>query len=369
MIPFVDLTAQYRAIADQIEQAVLETLRSGHYVLGPPVQRFEQDFAAYCGTRHAIAVNSGTSALHLALQAAGIGPGDEVITVPMTFIATVAAILYAGATPVLADIDPVTWTLDPSALEAAIGPRTAAIIPVHLHGMMADMASIMRLAERHGLLVIEDAAQAHGARYKGRRSGSIGHAGCFSFYPSKNLGAAGEGGALTTSDDALADRARRLRDWGQDGKYNHVLRGHNYRMDAIQGAILGVKLRHLDGWTAARRFHAQRFGELLAGSGWQLPVDTGEDRHAVHVYAPLLEERAAVERRLSARGIGTGIHYPRPVHLQPAFAELGYRAGTFPVSERMAAGTLSLPMFPELVDAQIREICETALASDDAAAA
>jgi dTDP-4-amino-4,6-dideoxygalactose transaminase len=369
VIPFVDLAAQYRSLADQLEPAVIECLRSGRHVLGPAVQRFEEEFAAFCGTRHAVGVNSGTSALHLALEAAGIGRGDEVITVPMTFVATVTAILYAGATPVLADIDPVTWTLEPKALDAAITPRTAAIVPVHLHGLIADMQPILRTAERHGLLVIEDAAQAHGARLGGRRAGSLGHIGCFSFYPSKNLGAAGEGGALTTSDDAIADKARRLRDWGQDGKYNHVLRGHNYRMDALQGTILGIKLRHLERWTAARQAHARRYGQLLGGSGWQLPVEPSPGRHAYHVYAPLVDRRPAVEQRLAAHGIGTGIHYPRPIHLQPAFTDLGYAAGAFPVAERMAGCTLSLPMFPELSDGDIREICRVARGSDDAAVA
>src|SRR5690606_38932351 len=322
-----------------------------------------------CGSRYAVAVNSGTSALHLALQAAGIGPGDEVVTVPMTFVATVTAILYAGARPVLADIDPQTWTMDPAKLEAAIGPRTRAVLPVHLHGRVAEMSPIMRLAERHGLLVVEDAAQAHGARYHGQCAGAIGHVGGFSFYPSKSLGACGEGGALVTNDPAIAATARRLRDWGQDGKYNHVLRGHNYRMDAIQGAVLEVKLRRLDRWTRARRAHAQRYSELLAGAGWQLPFAREEGRHVYHVYAPLVPDRETIRKRLSDAGIASGIHYPTPVHMQPAFADLGYRRGDFPVSERFAEQTLSLPMFPELTEQQIAQVCRVVRGEADVEAA
>ena len=360
MIPFADLQAQHRSLRAEIEAAILEVLDSANFVLGPSVERFEERFAHYCGTRHAVALSSGTSALHLALLAAGIGPGDEVITVPMTFVATVSAIQYAGARPVLVDIDPVSWTMDPSRLADAITNRTKAIIPVHLHGLIADMDAIMQVASRRGLAVIEDAAQAHGAIYRRKRAGSIGHIGCFSFYPSKNLGACGEGGAVVTDEPTIAETVRRLRDWGQDGRYNHVLKGFNYRMDGIQGAVLDVKLRHLDHWTDLRRLHARRYGQRLAGLGWQLPCDADIGRHAYHVYAPLVGNRGEVQRRFNVAGVSTGIHYPRPVHLHPAFSDVGYGPGDFPVAEDFAGRTLSLPMFPELTDGQIAIVAETA---------
>jgi dTDP-4-amino-4,6-dideoxygalactose transaminase len=360
MIPFADLRAQHRSLKTEIEAAVLEVLDSGNFVLGPSVERFEERFAQYCGSRHAVALSSGTSALHLALLAAGIRSGDEVITVPMTFVATVSAIQYAGARPVLVDIDPVSWTMDPAKLAAAITNRTKAIIPVHLHGLIADMDPIMQIAKDHGLSVIEDAAQAHGAVYRDKRAGSIGHIGCFSFYPSKNLGACGEGGAVVTDDPGIAQSIRCLRDWGQNGKYNHVIKGFNYRMDGIQGAILDVKLRHLDRWTELRRSHARRYGECLACLGWQLPWGEDRRRHAYHVYAPLVTDREAMQRRFRAADVITSVHYPRPIHLQPAFADLGYVAGDFPVTEDFARRTLSLPMFPELTERQIESVAKAA---------
>jgi len=347
MIPLLDLKAQYRTIGPEIEAAVLETLRSGSYVLGEPVARFEQAFARYCGTSEAVALNTGTSALHLALLAAGVGPGDEVITVPMTFVATVAAIVYAGARPVFVDIDPVTWTMDPAALERAVTPRTKAVLPVHLHGRLADMAGINTFARAHGLIVIEDAAQAHGAERFGIRAGAFGDIGCFSFYPGKNLGAYGEGGAVITNDQAFAETIRSLRDWGQAGRYNHVRHGFNYRMDAVQGAVLGVKLGHLDGWTAARQAVCNRYDLGLDPSIARAAGPFASD-HVCHVYAIRVAGRDAVRAELEAAGIGTGIHYPRPVHLQPAYAGLGYGSGDFPISEALAAETLSLPVYPEL---------------------
>ena len=368
MIPFIDLQAQHRGLKKDIEAAVLNVLDSANYVLGAAVERFEEDFAEYCGCRYAVALNSGTSALHLALLMAGVGPGDEVITVPMTFVATVSAITYTGAHPVFVDIDPTTWTMDPARLREAIGERTKAIIPVHLHGLVAEMEAIMNIAEPRGIIVIEDAAQAHGAIYEGRRAGNIGHIGCFSFYPSKNLGACGEGGAIVTNDRAIAETARRLRDWGQAGKYNHVLKGYNYRMDGIQGAVLDVKLRHLDRWTELRRSHARRYDRNLADLGWQLPVSSRDRRHVYHVYAPLFVNRDAVQAQLAAARITTGIHYPRPVHLQPAFADLGYGGGNFPVAERFARETLSLPMFPEMSVQQIDSVCDVLCGVDHAEA-
>ncbi len=353
MIPLVDLKAQNRSLAPELEAAFKRVLHSGQFVLGEEVTAFEMSFAAYCGTRYAVAVNSGTSAIHLALLAAGIEPGDEVITTPMTFVATVAAVLYAGARPVLVDIEPTSRTLDPAAIEGVIGPRTKAIMPVHLHGGMADMRAISEIADANGLRVIEDAAQAHGAEQSGRRAGSIGDLGCFSFYPGKNLGACGEGGAVVTDDPGLAEVLRTLRDWGQRGKYNHVLKGFNYRMETLQAALLAVKLPHLEGWTEARRRHAGRYTELLTDAGIRLPSQAPDTRHVYHAYAVELADRDATQERLARSGIATGIHYPVPVHLQPAYADLGYRRGDFPVAERFARSTLSLPLYPELRPDQI----------------
>ena len=358
MVPFVDLKAQYQNIKAEINAAVLHTLESTQFVLGPDVAAFEKDFARFCGAEYAIAVNTGTSALHLALLAAGAGPGDEVITVPMTFVATVAAIGYCGARPVFVDIDPVTYTMDPAQLEDAITPRTKIIMPVHLYGQMADMDPIMAIARRHGLKVIEDAAQAHGAEYNGRRAGSIGEAAGFSFYPGKNLGAYGEGGAVVTSDPAIAHQVRVLRDWGQEGKYNHVVKGFNYRMEGIQGAILRAKLPYLETWTRLREEKAAAYLELLRDTGMQLPATRPGSRHVWHVFGLLTERRAELQAHLTSCEVQTGIHYPYPVHLLPAWAELGYRNGQFPHSEKVAAQELSLPLFPELTGQQIETVCE-----------
>jgi dTDP-4-amino-4,6-dideoxygalactose transaminase len=357
MIPFVDLQAQYRNLRPDLEAAVLKVLESGSYVLGAPVSRFEEEFAAYCGCRHAVAVNSGTSAVHLALLASGVGPGDEVVTTAMTFVATSAAILYTGARPVLVDIDPATGTIDPLKISEAIGDRTKAILPVHLHGLACDMGPIMQIAAGRGIAVIEDAAQAHGAIYMGQRVGGIGHLGCFSFYPSKNLGACGEGGAVVTNNSSLADAIRQLRDWGQDGRHNHVLRGYNYRMESIQGAVLRVKLRYLDLWTELRQAHARRYDSALADCPFDLPRSADPGRHVYHVYAPRLADRDFVQGRLAEAAIATGNHYRKPVHLQPAYAGLGYAPGDFPAAERFADTTLSLPMYPELTNAKIDEVC------------
>ena len=359
LVPFLDLKAQFRAIGPELPAAVSRVLESGSYVLGQSVEAFEQEFAAYCGTRHAVAVNSGTSALHLALLAAGIGAEDEVVTVPMTFVATVAAILYAGATPRFVDVEPDTLTMDAAALEGAITPHTRAIIPVHLHGRMAEMDRILEVARARGLIVIEDAAQAHGAEYGGRRAGSLGDLGCFSFYPGKNLGACGEGGAVVTDSADMAQKMRILRDWGQAERYHHVLRGFNYRMDSIQGAVLAVKLRHLEDWTEARRRIALHYDALLAGTAVGRPAAAEGREHVWHVYAVRTPERDRVRQRLGECGIATGIHYPIPVHMQPAYADLGYGPGSFPISESFAAETLSLPLFPELTRGQIELVCGT----------
>ena len=334
LIPFLDLHAQYRQIKPEIDAAIFRVVDSGQFVLGPAVAAFEERFAAYCGVKYCAALNSGTSALHLALLAAGIGPGDEVITVSMTFVATTAAILYCGARPRFVDVDPDTWTMDPRLVEAAITSRTKAILPVHLHGLMTDMDPIIEIARRHGLVVIEDAAQSHGAEYKGRRAGSIGDVGCFSFYPGKNLGAYGEGGAAVTNNPDLARQMTLLRDWGQESKYNHVVPGYNYRMDAIQGAILNVKMNYIEAWTEARRTIASHYDRLLArNSRYRRPAPPPHCRHVYHVYAVELERRDDVQEALSTVGIGTGIHYPVPVHLQKAYADLGYGPGDLPITE------------------------------------
>ena len=356
MIPYLDLPAQYRSIKPEVDDAVQRVLASAHFALGPDVEAFEQAFAAYCATAEAIAVNSGTSALHLALLACGIGPGDEVITVPFTFVATVAAIEYAGARPVLVDVEPGTLTMDPAQLERAITPQTKAVMPVHLFGQPADMDPILQIAQRRGLRVIEDAAQAHGAEYKGRRCGSIGDVAAFSFYPGKNLGAYGEGGAVVTSDPALAAPIRLLRSWGEERRYEHRLKGFNYRMDGIQGAILGVKLRHLEAWTEARRSRAALYDRLLAASTLRTPVVRRDCRHVYHCYVVRTANRDYVRQMLADQQIQTGVHYPIPVHLQPAYADLGYSAGDFPVAEAAAREVLSLPIFPEMTDAQVEAV-------------
>ncbi len=357
MIPLLDIRAQYQEIGAELESAVINVLRSGNYILGKEVAAFEHEFADYCQTRHAIAVNTGTSALHLALLAAGIGRGDEVITTPFTFVATVAAIVYAGARPVLVDIDPETMNIDPAAVEAAISPATKAIIPVHLYGQMAEMDRLLAIADRHGLMVIEDACQAHGAEYRGRRAGSLGIAGAFSFYPGKNLGACGEGGMLVTNSDAVAKAARCLRDWGQEERYHHIAKGYNYRMDAIQGAVLSVKLKHLERWTELRRAHARHYAELLSGMGdLRLPKEAPHRRHVFHVYAVRSSKRNAWQQALANQGIHTGLHYPIPVHLQRAYADLGYRRGDFPHAELAANEVLSLPIYPEMNAGQVEAV-------------
>jgi dTDP-4-amino-4,6-dideoxygalactose transaminase len=355
-VPFLDLRAQYHSIKPEIDAAISRILESSQFVLGEEVAAFEREFAAYCGASHGVAVNSGTSALHLAFLAAGIGPGDEVITVPHTFVATVAAIRYTGARVVFVDIDPVTFTLDPSRLEAAITARTRAIVPVHLYGHPADMGPISEIARRRKLLVIEDAAQAHGARYRGRPVGSLGDLACFSFYPGKNLGAYGEGGIVLTSNEDYARTIRMLRDWGQDRKYHHVLAGFNYRMEGLQGAILRAKLRHLEEWTEARRAHAARYSHLLADADLGLPSEASWARHVYHVYSVRSRNREALIKALAEHDVQTGIHYPVPVHLQPAYADGSFPRGSFPHSEKAADEVLSLPMYPEMIDEHLEAV-------------
>ena len=357
MIPFVDLKAQYLSIKDEIDTAIAEVVESCQFVLGEKVEAFESDFADYCQTTYAGGVNSGTSALHLALLASGVKPGDEVITVSYTFVASVAAIRYTGARPVLVDINPNSCTMDPALLEAAITPRTKAIMPVHLYGSCADMDPILEIARRHNLIVIEDAAQAHGAEYKGKRAGSIGDLACFSFYPGKNLGAYGEGGAVVSNDAEYADIISRLRDHGQSQKYHHDEVGYNYRMEGIQGAVLGVKLRHLDDWNSARRKHAAAYRESLADTGLRLLEEMPYNYSVYHIFPVFTPHRDDLVEHLKSLGIATGSHYPIPVHLQSGYRDLGYKVGDFPHTEQASNEVLSLPMFAELSSEAVTEVC------------
>ncbi len=356
-VPFLDLKAHHDPIRHEVMAAMNEVIDANAFAGGKFVTRFEEAYAKYCEVHHCIGVGNGTDSLWFSLLALGVGPGHEVITVPMTFMATAEAITYAGARPVFVDIDPTTYTIDVTKIEAAITPRTKAIMPVHLFGQCADLDPILAIARRHNLVVIEDAAQAQGALYKGRKAGSIGHAGSFSFYPGKNLGAWGEAGAVTTNDPELRDRLAMYREHGQKKKYYHNVVGWNGRMDGLQGAVLSVKLKYLDQANQGRRRAAARYDELLAGTpGLILPVAAGYGLPIYHVYAVRVESRDHVLQQLTARGIGCGIHYPVPVHLQNAYANLGYHRGDFPVSEACADSFLSLPMFPELTDRQIETV-------------
>ncbi|MBP7935148.1 MAG: DegT/DnrJ/EryC1/StrS family aminotransferase [Phycisphaerae bacterium] len=358
-VPFVDLKAQFALIGDEVLDAIGEVCRDAKFCLGPAVEEFEKGFAEFCETRYCVAVNSGTSALHLALRCLDIGPGDEVITVPATFVATTWAISYVRATPVFVDIDPAARTMDPALLEAAITPKTKAIMPVHLYGQPADMGPILKIAAAHGLPVVEDAAQAHGATYRKDRVGGIGRIGCFSFYPGKNLGAYGEGGALVTNDENIAKRARALRDHGQRQRYVHEEIGYNYRMEGIQGAVLSIKLDFIDEWNAARRQHAADYIDRLTDlPGLTLPKMYKDRKSVFHLFVVELNNRDGVARKLNEAGVQTGLHYPVPVHLQPAYRDLGLTDGAFPNSERLAKRCLSLPIFPELTSAQIDHVCE-----------
>jgi dTDP-4-amino-4,6-dideoxygalactose transaminase len=358
-VPFVDLAAQYAAVAAETNEAILKVVHGTDFILGQDVRLFEEDFAAFCGTEHAVGVDSGTSALELALRAYGIGPGDEVITAANTFIATALAISYTGATPVLVDVDPQTYTMDVSQLEGAITSRTKVIMPVHLYGHPADMDPVLEIAQQHGLVVIEDACQAHGATYKGKRVGSLGHAAAFSFYPAKNLGAYGDGGIVVTNGERVAESLQMLRNYGQREKYHHLLRGYNRRLDTLQAAVLQVKLKHLDAWNAARRQHAQFYGELLAHSPTVVPAEADYAESVYHLYVIRVKDRDGLRIHLQDKGVATGIHYPIPIHLQPAYRDLGYGKGSFPVTEEYAGQILSLPMYAELTPGSIEYVAET----------
>jgi len=360
-VPFVDLAAQYSTIADEINETTSRIIQKADFILGREVRLFEEEFAAFSEARYAVGVDSGTSALELALRAYDIGPGDEVITAANSFIASALAISHAGATPVLVDVDPFTHTIDVTGIERAITSRTKAILPVHLYGHPAHMDPIRQIAEQHGLIVIEDACQAHGARYKGRRAGSLGHAAAFSFYPGKNLGAYGDGGMVVTNDADIRKRLEMLRNYGQEEKYHHLTQGFNRRLDTLQAAVLRVKLKYLEKWNAARRWQAELYHRLLAGTALVLPSEAVGAQSVWHLYVIRTEHRDKLKEYLASRGIAAGIHYPVPIHLQPAYKNLGYKRGSFPVTEQYAQRILSLPMYAELTPELIEYVSKTIL--------
>jgi len=359
-VPFIDLARQHRDIRGDILARISAAIDGSAFILGADVAAFEREFAEYCGGREGVAVNSGTSALHMALLALGVGPGDEVITSPHTFVATVEAILYTGATPVFVDIDDVTYTMDPALLAGTITPRTKAVVPVHIYGQPADMDAIREAAP--GVAIVEDACQAHGAMYKGRRVGSLGDAGCFSFYPSKNLGACGEGGMVVTTNPGTAATIRALRDHGQTDRARHDLLGFNCRMSGFQGAALRVKLAHLDRWNQQRRAAAAEYTRLLAKADLRLPREVRGNTHVFHLYVVQSELRDQLRAFMAERGIGTGVHYPKPVHLQGGYGHLGYGRGSFPAAERLGGRVLSLPMFPGITQSEIEEVADAVIA-------
>ena len=361
-VPFVDLQAQYRSIKSEIDEAIHRVLDTSAFVLGREVEAFERAFAEYVGARECVGVSNGTAAIQLALTACGVGQGQEVIVPANTFFATAEAVSTAGAEPVFVDCDADSCTIDPNKIEAAITGRTRAIIPVHLYGQPADLDPVFEIAARRNLFVIEDAAQAHGALYRGRRVGALARAGCFSFYPGKNLGAYGEGGAVVTNDLEVARRVRLLRDHGSERKYHHELVGYNFRLEGIQGAVLSVKLKYLDTWNDQRRAHAARYRELLApldaSGALTLPRESLYARHVYHLFVVQTNARDELQRQLNDAGVQTGIHYPVPVHLQPAYAALGHSEGDFPRAEEQSRRVLSLPMFAELTGEQIEHVAE-----------
>jgi len=357
-IPYFDLPAQIRSLRKDLDAAIARTLDNCSFCLGPDVVQFEKDFAKYIGAEHCVGFNSGTSALHVAMIIAGVGPGDEVITTPYTFVATSWAISYVGAKPVYVDIDDATFNLDPQLVERAITPKTKALMPVHLYGQSFDIDPFLEIARRHKLPLVEDAAQAHGATYKGKMVGTFGETSSYSFYPGKNLGACGEGGALVTNNAAHAARARSLREHGSTVRYYHDEIGFNYRMEGIQGAVLGVKLKHLAKWTERRRAIAKIYGELLSETPLQLPYQAPFGESAWHVYVIRHARRDELKKHLEANGVGCAMHYPVPLHLQKCYASLGYKPGDFPVAEKAARECLSLPIFPDLTDRQLQRVTD-----------
>lgn len=360
-IPLVDLSRQYLRIKEEIDEAIRKVINKTSFIMGEEVEAFEEEFARFCHAKHSIGVASGTAALHLSLLACGVGPGDEVITTPHTFIATAEAISHCGATPVFVDIDPITFNIDPKRIEEVISQKTKAIIPVHLYGQPADMDAINDVAQKYNLWVIEDAAQAHDAEYHDQRIGTMGDMACFSFYPGKNLGAYGDGGAIVTNNSTIAERVKSLRNHGRmpGSKYEHTIIGYGERLDSLQAAILNAKLKHLREWTDARRAHAVYYNELLSGLDIVTPQETLNTRHVYHLYVIRLNNRDAVWKKMQEQGIGVGIHYPIPLHLQPAFKELLYSTSDFALAEEAAKQVLSLPLYPELIDSDIHKVVDT----------
>jgi len=359
-VPFLDLKVQYKQIEKEVLPMVTEAMQNGAFIGGPQVTNFEKEFAEYCDSNFCVGVGSGTDALRFALLAVGVGAGDEVVTVPNTFIATTEAISQVGATPVFVDVDPGTCNIDVSKIGDKVTEKTKALVPVHLYGQPADMDPIMELAKKHNLYVIEDACQAHGSLYKGRKAGSHGTAGCFSFYPGKNLGAYGEGGAVVTQDEETADKIRMIRDHGQNEKYFHNMEGYNGRLDAIQAGVLRIKLRNLHNWNQSRRENAAYYTELLSKiNGVTVPTEAGFAQSVYHLYVILVDDRDGLQKFLGDKGISTGLHYPRPLHLQKAYSRLGNENGSFPVTENLAQKLLSLPMYPELERDQIEFVAQS----------
>lgn len=360
-IPLVDLHAQYETIKPEIDAAIQRTIDLTAFILGPEAKNFENHFAEFCNVKYAIGLDSGTAAIHLALLALDIGAGDEVITTAHTFVATAEPVSLTGARPVFVDIDPRTYNMDPNKLEAAITPRTKAIIPVHLYGQPAEMDPILEIGKRHDIPVIEDAAQAHGSEYRGKRIGSLGTMACFSFYPGKNLGAYGDAGALVTNDDGLAQKVRMLRDHGRTTKYEHEISGYGYRLDGMQGAILDAKLKHLPDWNAQRRAHADHYTELLSNLDDSIvtPYEPSHVRAVYHLYVIRTRRRDELLNFLKTQNIEAGIHYPVPLHLQPVYKNLGYHHGDFPETEQAAHEILSLPLYPELAHTQMEQVVDS----------
>lgn len=357
-IPLMDMVAQYRSIQNEVDAAIRQVLDAGQFILGPNVAALEQEIAAYLGVKRGVGVASGTDALLIAMRALGIGPGDDVIVPSYTFFATAGAVLLAGATPVCVDVEPRNYTIDVQLIGKSITPRTKAIIPVHLYGHPADMTAVMEIARIHGLKVIEDNAQAFGAEYRGRKTGSIGDIACLSFFPSKNLGGCGDGGMVVTNDDQLADRVRMLRAHGWRKKYFPEMLGYNSRLDELQAAILRVKLRHLDDWNKRRRYLADKYNERFAGTSIIAPSEAADALHAYHLYVIEVDERERVQQQLKGQGIPTAVYYPQPLHLTAPLAQFGYRSGQFPVSEAASERTLSIPFFPEMTEQQLETVAD-----------
>jgi dTDP-4-amino-4,6-dideoxygalactose transaminase len=360
-VPFIDLKSQHRALQGELNQAIQRVMERGDFALGKDVVQFEEEFADFCGTHYAVGVDCGLSALKLSLLALGIGPGNEVILPANTFIATAAAVTFSGALPVLVDVDATTHNIDVEQIESAITPNTRAIIPVHLYGLPAEMDKIIQLADQYSLAIVEDACQAHGAYFGGRRVGSLGNAAAFSFYPTKNLGGCGDSGMVVTNDRQVAEQVRAMRNCGQKVKHVHELPPYNHRLDTLQAAILRVKLRYLDDWIEARQRNAALYNELLAGSGFVAPFESSKSTHVYHLYVVRTSVRDALQTHLQQNGIGSGIHYPIPIHLQPFYAKNGSRQGQFPVTEQLSGEILSLPMFPEMALEQVQHVADTVI--------